>query len=161
MFRVLEGVPHGPPASSAPHRRCLNSRIEEVPVMRALRYAPLLLLLSPMPALADTIVSSNIAVNTTWGPAGNVYRITTSIAITSGVTLTIQPGVIVKFNASQSLTVNGTLSAVGTAGSNIYITSIKDDAIGGDTNGDGNATVPAAQDWGSIILPDASPANSV
>src|SRR6476661_7778416 len=129
--------------------------------MRALRYALLLLSLTPTLAAAQVIISSNVAVNTTWGPAGTVYRITNSIAVNPGVTLTIQPGVIVKFNASLSLTVNGTLSAVGTVGSNIYITSVKDDAVGGDTNGDGNATVPAAQDWGSIIFPDASPDNSV
>ncbi len=134
--------------------------------MRAVRLASLLLLLAASPALAQVVnIGSNVASNTTWGPTGTVvgtiFRITNSININSGVTLTIQPGVIVKFNAFTSLNVLGTLNANGNSGSNIYFTSIKDDAVGGDTNGDGNATVPAPQDWGSILWPSGAPSSSV
>jgi RHS repeat-associated protein len=61
------------------------------------------------------------------------------VSVTNGATLTIQPGVIVKFSSGLiTLNVNGgKLSAVGTAANPIYFTSIADDSIGGDTGGDG------------------------
>src|SRR5947209_323323 len=34
-------------------------------------------------------------------------------------------------------------------------------APGADTNGDGNATVPAVQDWGSIVWPSSAPSASL
>lgn len=118
------------------------------------------------PAFAQVVnINSSVAVNTTWGPTGTVvgtlFRIQSSISVNAGVTLTIQPGVIVKFESTRSLTVLGTLTADGTPGSNIYFTSIKDDGIGGDTNGDGNATVPGSQDWGQLLFPASSPDNSL
>jgi hypothetical protein len=121
-----------------------------------------ILALTSSSALAQTVnISSNVTTNTTWGPTGTVvgttFRITTNIAINSGATLTIQPGVVVKFNGGTQLAVNGALQAVGTIGSNIYFTSIKDDNNpAGDTNGDGNTTTPAAADWNSIIFADAT-----
>jgi RHS repeat-associated protein len=50
------------------------------------------------------------------------------------------------------LNVYGTLLSQGTADSPVYITSIKDDSVGGDTNGDGNASVPAPGDWYRIEI---------
>jgi hypothetical protein len=103
-------------------------------------------------ALADTPVTGNITTNTTWTTSGSIYIIENAISINSGVTLTINPGVIVKFrNSSASITVNGILTAQGTATSSVYFTSIKDDAVGGDTNGDGTATTPSAGNWGYIF----------
>ncbi len=106
-------------------------------------------------------ITTNINTNTTWGPTGTVvgstFWIHNSITISGGVTLTVQPGVVVKFASGAYLNCAGNLQAVGTAGSPIYFTSIKDDNNpAGDTNGDGNSTVPAASDWQSIIFPSGS-----
>ena len=113
------------------------------------------------PASAQTVqITSNIGVNTTWGPSGtvvgSVFWVRNSIAINAGVTLTIQPGVVVKFDPGTTFTANGALRAIGTPAQNIFFTSIHDDAVGGDTNGNGNTTVPNASDWGGFRFPDAT-----
>jgi hypothetical protein len=123
--------------------------------------AAVLLSLAAPPALAQVVqINSNISVNTTWGPSGTVvgtvFWVRNSIGVNAGVTLTIQPGVVVKFDASRSFTVNGALRCIGTGPGSIVFTSIKDDNNGGDTNGDGNATVPNASDWYGIDWPNAS-----
>jgi RHS repeat-associated protein len=100
-----------------------------------------------------TNVSGTISTDTTWTVANNPYVLTGNVTVAAGVTLTVEPGVVVKFNSQfRTLTVNGTLKAVGTAGSRIVFTSVKDDAAGGDTNGDGAATSPAAGDWWKLVV---------
>jgi len=110
--------------------------------------------LLPSLAAADTTISSNITTNQTWTTASSTYIVTTGIAINAGVTLTINPGVIVKFSGIMSgITVNGTLNAQGTALAPIYFTSYKDDTVNGDTNGDATSTTPAGGDWFWFSIP--------
>jgi len=97
--------------------------------------------------LATTSIASNISSNTTW-TGDTIYIIEGSINVNTGVTLTIEPGAVVKFRSRYvCLTVKGILNAQGSATSSVYFTSINDD-IGGDTNG--TTTPPAAGDWCDI-----------
>ena len=57
-----------------------------------------LFLFLPSSGRADTIISSDVIANTTWTLAGSPYIITASIYIRNNAKVTIEPGVIVKFN---------------------------------------------------------------
>ena len=96
-------------------------------------------------------VSGTISSNTTWTLANSPYVVTSTVTVASPAVLTIDPGVIVKFDTGTSLEIadGATLNAAGTTGSHIVFTSYKDD-IGADDNGDGTATMPAAGDWGGV-----------
>ena len=113
----------------------------------------------PSAALAETEVSGTISEDTTWTLANSPY-IVSSVTVAEGVTLTIDPGTVVKFQGYDSrLTVNGTLCAEGTAESEIVFTSLKDDTYGGDTNNDGDGSSPAAGDWDKIHFSATSTQN--
>ncbi|MCP4308258.1 MAG: hypothetical protein GY788_25945, partial [bacterium] len=68
--------------------------------------------------------------------------------------LSLSPGVIIKGwhpqTGNYNINVYGTLSATGTISQPIVFTSRADDTYGGDTNNDGNASLPTRDDWGSI-----------
>ena len=107
----------------------------------------------PADSSAQTNVSGTISQNTTWtllpNPPnnGSPYIVTGDITINSGVTLTIQPGVEVKFAGNFKMTVNGTLNAVGTSSQNIRFTS--------------NQATPAPGDWKSIYFNGPPSNNSI
>ena len=104
-----------------------------------------------VPAAPATEVCSNITTPTTWTLAGSPY-VVCPIYVNSGVTLTIEAGVVVKLQQSNSLiSVGGALVARGTAEQPIIFTSYQDDSVAGDTNGDSAATVPAPGDWNMLL----------
>jgi hypothetical protein len=64
-------------------------------------------------SFAQTNLSSHFTVNTTLTAANSPYLVTTSLNINDGVTLTIESGVEIRFNANVYLQVFGTLNAKG------------------------------------------------
>lgn len=90
--------------------------------------------------------------NKTLAIAYNPYIVTGNYTIQNGVTLTIGPGVILKFYVGSGLQVEGILRAEGTATSPVVFTSMDDDPYGGDTNQNGSSTSPTAGSWTSIKI---------
>jgi parallel beta-helix repeat protein len=74
-------------------------------------------------AAGPTYVSGSITSDTTWDLAGSPYIVFGHIYVAFGVTLTIEPGVEVRFDGEFGMHVNGSLIAIGTETNRINITS--------------------------------------
>ena len=73
-----------------------------------------MLVISSMGVLfADTNVSGNIESDITWTQVNSPYIVTGNVTVLTGVTLTVDDNVTVKFNDGLGLYVYGTISAVG------------------------------------------------
>ncbi|MEM7372605.1 MAG: T9SS type A sorting domain-containing protein [Bacteroidota bacterium] len=90
----------------------------------------LLSLLLPLSLLSQTQITNDISSNTTWDLVGSPYQIMNDIAIDSGITLTINPGVHILCHTNIRITVNGSISAIGTATDSIYIRSMNQSYLG-------------------------------
>jgi RHS repeat-associated protein len=144
-----------------PARRFLRPRNVFCVIAAALLVLGPSSLTRPLSAQAATHVpTTTYASNTTWTTANSPYILDGNVTVAAGVTLTINPGVVVKFNGTgRQLVVSGTLSAVGTSGSHIVFTSYQDDSAGGDSNGDGSATAGAPGQWNQIEVKSGNTAS--
>ena len=122
---------------------------------------------TPTPAPGTVIVSSNITTNTTWS-AGTIYQLGGRITVTSGATLTIQPGTIIKGEAGTGpnatallIARGGKLMAEGTASAPIIFTSVADEIDYTDLAA-GNMASPNLDPtinglWGGVIILGRAP----
>ena len=91
-----------------------------------------------------------------WNNTSTAYAITGDVTLGNGVTLIIDPGVTVKLDENRRIVVDGVLKVLGTSAQIVNITSLKDDTVGGDTNGDGSASAAVPGDWAHIVYNDTS-----
>src|SRR5258706_11658097 len=88
---------------------------------------------------SQTNVSGGIYTNATWTLANSPYIVVDTVVVFPGVTLTIQPGVVVKFANGKFLEIRqATLIAVGTSVDSITFTS--------------NSATPTPGIWGRIFF---------
>jgi len=91
---------------------------------------------------AQTNVSGFISSNTNWTLAGSPYIIIGNTVLDSGIVLTIDPGVIVKFDSTKSLQIKGNLRAIGNSSNKITFTS--------------NQVTPTPGYWSYLLFSDLS-----
>ena len=116
-------------------------------LVRKFRLLPTLSLLSllliPAPLVrAGTPVGGPIISDTTWTLAQSPYIVVANVEVWEGVTLTIEPGVEMRFDPEKLLQVKGTLVARGTPDARILFTS--------------NQPEPQPGNWGNIEFTDSS-----
>ncbi len=106
----------------------------------------LILLCMPIPASVPvagaTFVSGTLAADTTWNASGSPYIVIDDVIVPAGVTLTVDPGVQVRFStapaAPLSIRVFGRLLSVGRPDLHTLFTS--------------DALLPDRGDWMSVVL---------
>ena len=127
-----------------------NRAQNRLPALRSL--ALLLVLLAPiLPAGVQatpvfTEVGGPIITDTTWALADSPFIVTADVQVSVGVTLTIEPGVVVMFNEGKRLQVDGTLIARGTPDRLVIFTS--------------SQSSPRPGDWSNIKLTSAATATT-
>jgi len=93
-------------------------------------------------AHAETEISGNITSNTIWTLTSSPYIVTATVQVLEGAKLTIESGVVVKFNPETSLQVGGELVAIGNQDQKIVFTS--------------NQSNPKPGDWVGIFFTEKS-----
>ncbi len=106
-------------------------------------------------SLAIAFTDGNVDADTVWDARNASYVLMGNVTVANTATLTIAPDVTVKMAPHSWLRCEGTLHALGSQIGPVVLTSLADDAAFGDTNGDGNATLPAPGDWETLTLAGA------
>lgn len=111
--------------------------------------------LGDYPYVTETTMSASLTVGPGNSLGSEPFVVCRAIPVPAGLTLQLLPGTVIKFGdyalpplpacGFERIDVSGTLLADG-----VTITALEDDTVSGDTNKDGNATVPAPACWGNI-----------
>ncbi|MBT4359518.1 MAG: T9SS type A sorting domain-containing protein [Candidatus Marinimicrobia bacterium] len=96
----------------------------------------LIILVLAISCFGQTNVGGIITADITWDQTGSPYLVTANTLIDSGVTVTIEAGVLIKIDSNTSINIFGELIAIGNEGNRIVFTS--------------NQTSPVSGDWGQI-----------
>ena len=118
---------------------------------------------------ATDVQDGDITQDTVWTKEKSPYIVRNHVNVRAGAILTIKPGVIIKFDNlfpdnSIYFSVYGKVVAEGTSADKIYLTSFKDDSVGGDDNQDGTSSQPSngpLNDWGIWIYSPGTIFNNV
>jgi hypothetical protein len=98
----------------------------------------LLLLFGSRGVMAQTNVSGTIASNTVWTVGNGPYIVTGDILVASGATLTLEPGLTVRFDPGTRIAVEGVLDATGSTTDSLFFIS--------------NAASPVPGSWFGITV---------
>lgn len=110
---------------------------------------------------ANSLISVNTPIDQDITLAKNrsPYFIENTLTLNQGKTLTIDPGVVIKFKEGSgvSLNINGNLYVQGSQSEPVVFTSFRDDNYGGDLNGDASSTSPViGNNWKEVYLSPTS-----
>ena len=83
----------------------------------------LIILLTANSLFSQTNVGGGLFSDTVWSTSGSLYVVTSDVALFPGNTLTIEPGVTIKFNSGTKLILRGTMISSGTSSNVITFTS--------------------------------------
>ena len=106
----------------------------------------------------DQYLNSNATLNPrNFAGINNVaYFMAQCLTINSGSKLTINPGVVIKYQSGNScINVKGALNIAGTSTNKVVFTHGSDDSAGGDSNNNGNGSTPT-NDYFGITFEDES-----
>ena len=103
--------------------------------MKIARALFVLFIVTAYASFGQTNVGGTISKDSAWTLAGSPYVVTSNVNVSSGFTLTVDSGVVVRFQASTYLYINGTASL---AARHAKFTSSKDTTSGTPAKGDWN-----------------------
>ena len=105
-------------------------------------------------AVNGMVLHGSVTSSQSWAmsDAGFPFILDNNIAIANSQTLSLAAGTVVKSQPAAEVIVYGTLDVNGTELEPVVFTSFADDSFAGDSNGDADATLPAAGDWEGIYL---------